>query len=78
MKTAVPIVTVVRKFTDGSAKLAACGVEISVNRRGGVVGLSDWGATDALVAAGVLTRNVWRGSGLYGHDTYNLAGPMPA
>ena len=62
----------IKTYTDGGRVVEALGVEISANRNGSVNRLSDWGRTDELVAAGVLRREVWKGSGLYGHDTYFL------
>lgn len=72
MAGATPV-DVVSRYPDGGGIVRALGVSINVGRGGGVSSLSDWGMTDALVAAGVLVRHEWHGSGLEGHDTYSLA-----
>ena len=63
-------------YRDGSKVVEAMGVEISINGvNGAVIRLSDWDKLYDLLNAGVLTRDEWRGNGMWGHDTYRLANP---
>lgn len=61
-----------RTYADGSRVVWRCGVRIVCSRAGDVLALSDWSRADELEAAGVLIRDVWRGEGTCGHDTYRL------
>lgn len=65
---------VLAKYADGSGRVEVLGVVVTVDARGEVFSLSDWSRVGELIEAGYLSRNVWRGGGLYGHDTYTMAG----
>jgi hypothetical protein len=64
----------IKTFSDGGRTVEVAGMKITAGRNGVVCWMSDWSRCLELVAAGVLTRNVWKGSGMYGHDTYTLRG----
>lgn len=66
--------TIIKSFSDGGKVVEANGVQITTTGRHEVIRLSDWTRATELVAAGVLRRNVWRGNGMYGHDTFTLIG----
>ena len=62
----------IQTFSDGGKMIEVAGVQIIAGRAGQVSWMSDWTKALELVAANVLTRSVWRGNGMYGHDTFTL------
>lgn len=65
----------IKTFGDGGRWVEVMGVRVTVNKAGEVYAISDWSRADELVAAGHLKRNVWRGHGADGHDTFTLVEP---
>ena len=65
------------KPAGGNFTLPAFGVTVNCGKGGELSGLSDWGQVPALEAAGLLERKVWKGNGLYGHDTFRFT-QLPA
>lgn len=61
-----------KTFSDGGRMVEVLGIVLSVSRSGSVNSMSDWCRAEELVRSGHLTRETWKGHGMYGHDTYRL------
>lgn len=67
----------IKTYATGGGVFEVCGVRINVGKSGEVFSLSAWDRADELCTAGVLSRKVWKGNGLFGHDVFTYSLPMP-